>query len=111
MHGSVKLATLVALLVSFGNSLAWAQQGSTNNPGQAQTDPIGKPAGDPTTNSLVPFGVNPPVPDASTPIATDSVRPPTTPEKVPVPQGNFASESANPAVGRTPGGTSTGIGK
>jgi len=99
MQGSVKVATLAALVVGFGNLPAWAQQGSANNPAQAQTDPVGKPAGDTTTNSLVPFGVNPPVPDASTPIATDSVRPPTTAERVPVPQGNFGSESPNPAVG------------
>jgi hypothetical protein len=45
MHGSVKLATLVPLLVSFGNSLVGAQQGVTNNSGQVQTDPVGKPAG------------------------------------------------------------------
>jgi len=49
MQRGVKVATLVALAVGIGSLSAWAQQGSINNPGQAQTDPIGKPAGDTTT--------------------------------------------------------------
>ena len=99
---NTKLATLVALAIGAGILPAPAQQGPASNPGQAQTDPTGKPAGDTTTNTLVPFGVNPPVPDTSTPKPTDSVRPPTTAEKIPVPQGNFASESGNPASGGSP---------
>jgi hypothetical protein len=34
--------------------------GTSNFLIERATDPIGKPAGDTTTNSLVPFGVNPP---------------------------------------------------
>ena len=105
MQRSFKVATLVALAMGAGILSAPAQQGSVSSPGQAQTDPVGKPAGDTTTNTLVPFGVNPPVPDTSTPQATDSVRPPTTTEKIPVPQGNFASESGNPTSGGSPQGT------
>jgi hypothetical protein len=96
MHTGIKVV-IVVLAMGVGDFAAWAQ-GSANNPGQAQTDPMGKPAGDPTTNTLVPFGVNPPVPDSSTPQAADSARPPTTTEKIPVPQGNFTSGSASPAV-------------
>ena len=111
MQRSVKVATLVALAMAIGILSARAQQGSENNPGQAQTDPTGKPAGDMTTNTLVPFGVNPPIPDSSTPTATDSLRPLTTTEKIPVPQGNFTSGSGNPASGESPPGTPTGTDK
>ena len=111
MKRSVRVATLAALAVGIGNSSAWAQQDSSpTNPVQAQTDPTRRPAGDTITNTLVPFGVNPPVPDSATPKATDSVRPPTSTEKIPVPQGNFTSESPNPS-GTIPRGTPTGIAK
>jgi len=46
MQRSVKVAALVAFALGSGNLSAVAQQGSVNNPGQAQTDPTGKPAGD-----------------------------------------------------------------
>ena len=98
MNTSAKVVIIMALAMGIGDVAAWAQQGSANNPGQAQTDPMRNPAGDPTTNTLVPFGVNPPVPDTSTPQAADRARPPTTTEKIPVPQGNFTSGSASPAV-------------
>ena len=97
MLQSIKLATLAALTLGVGN-FSWAQDGSSTGPAQTQTDPAAKPAGDPVTNTMVPYGVNPPVPDTSTPHATDTARPATTGEKVSVPQGNFTSESPNPAV-------------
>lgn len=95
MLQSIKAITLLALLG--GAVPTWAQDVSPNSPTQAQTDPISKPVGDATTNTLVPYGVNPPVPDTSTPLPTDTKRPETTGEKVSVPQGNFTSESPNPA--------------
>ena len=95
MLQSIKVITLMALM---GGAIpTWAQQVSPNSPAQAQTDPISKPAGDATTNTLVPYGVNPPVPDSSTPQPMDTKRPETTSQQVPVPQGNFTAESPNPA--------------
>ena len=74
--------------------IAWAQS--------AQTDPTGKPAGDATTNTMVPYGVNPPIPDSTTSNPTDSVRPATRAEPIPVPQGNFTSDSSTSASGARP---------
>ena len=97
MLQSVKVAAVVALAVGFGSVSASAQEASANSPAAAKTDPA-KPEGDATMNTMVPFGVNPPVPNTSTPEATDSVRPPTTGERLPVPQGSFTAESPNPAT-------------
>ena len=103
---------------SLGSSIAAPDGGTTSNTtgsggavtGAARTDPMAKPAGEATTNSLVPFGVNPPIPDGSTPKIADSVTPPTTSERIVVPQGNFTSQNANPA-GRTenPNGGPAGL--
>ena len=97
MH-SFKVAAL-AFVVSVVP--AAAQESTPSNPAQTQTDPANKPAGDATTNSMVPYGVNPPVPNTATPLPTDTVRPETTGEKVPVPQGNFMSDKPNPTVNET----------
>ena len=80
---------------------AAAQESTLSNTAQTQTDPTNKPAGDATTNSMVPYGVNPPIPNTATPEATDTVRPETTGEKTSVPQGNFVSDKPNTTVNAT----------
>ena len=106
MRRPVTAAVLIAFAFGLGNWPAWAQQ--DNTPPQAQTDPEEKPAGDSATNTLVPYGVNPPVPDAATPQPTDSVRPETTGQSIPVPQGNFTSGKSDPAAPENPNETSAG---
>ena len=99
---NTKLATLVALAIGAGILPAPAQQDPASNPGQAQTDPTGKPAADTTTNTLVPFRGEPARPGHLHPETDRPREAATTAEKIPVPQGNFASESGNPASGGSP---------
>ena len=99
MLQSIKVAVALLTLIA-GSIPTWAQEVAPNSPAQEQTEPVSQPAGNATTNTLVPYGVNPPVPDTSTSQPTDTKRPETTSASVPVPQGNFTGESSESGAER-----------